>query len=116
VQQAGDTFDEEDLLSRLIGDRRLAGVVLQGFVANFPSQLDQLRKRLDQADGPGAALQAHSLKGAAAAVSAGGLHALAQAMEQAGRAGELDDFGELLPRTADEFEHFKCVLRHAGWV
>jgi HPt (histidine-containing phosphotransfer) domain-containing protein len=61
-------------------------------------------------------LEAHSLKGAAAAVSAGGLHALAQAMELAGRAGEWDDFGELLPRAADEFERFEKALRHAGLV
>jgi CheY-like chemotaxis protein len=116
AQPAGATFDEEDLLSRLIGDRQLAGIILQGFVADFPSLLDQLRMRLDVADGPGAALQAHTLKGAAAAVSAGGLHDLAQAMERAGRAGELDNFGELLPRTVDEFERLQSALRNAGWV
>jgi PAS domain S-box-containing protein len=116
AQPPGATFDEEDLLSRLIGDRQLAGIILQGFVADFPSLLNRLRKRLDAADGPGAALQAHSLKGAAAAVSAGGLHDLAQAMEQAGKSGELDNFGELLPRALDEFEQFKIALRHAGLV
>jgi PAS domain S-box-containing protein len=116
AQPAGATFDEEDLLSRLIGDRQLAGIILQGFVADFPSLLNQLRMRLDAADGPGAALQAHTLKGAAAAVSAGGLHHLAQAMEQAGKSGELHNFGELLPRTLDEFEQFKIALRHAGLV
>ena len=109
-------FDEKDLLSRLIGDRRLAGTILKGFLEDFPSLLENLQKRLDEADGPGAALQAHSLKGAAAAVSAGGLRALAQAMERAGKAGELDDFSELLPRTDDEFERLKGALRHAGWV
>jgi PAS domain S-box-containing protein len=116
AQPAGATFDEEDLLSRLIGDRQLAGIILQGFVADFPSLLNQLRQRLDAADGPGAALHAHSLKGAAAAVSAGGLHDLAQAMESAGNSGELDDFDELLPRTLDEFEQFQIALRHAGLV
>jgi HPt (histidine-containing phosphotransfer) domain-containing protein len=61
-------------------------------------------------------LQAHSLQGAAAAVSAIGLRALAQAMERAGRAGELKDFSELLPRTADEFARLKTVLQNAGWI
>src|ERR1035438_4860350 len=51
AQPAGATFNEEDLLSRLIGDRRLAGIILQGFVADFPSLLNRLRQRLDQADG-----------------------------------------------------------------
>src|ERR1035437_4638773 len=59
-------------------------------------------------------LQAHSLKGAAAAVSAGGLHALAQALEQAGRAGQWDYFGELLPRTADEFRSAGALLKRSG--
>jgi CheY-like chemotaxis protein len=115
-EQAGATFDEEDLLSRLIGDRQLAGTILRGFLQDFPALLHQLRQRLDQAGGPGAALQAHSLKGAAAAVSAGGLHDLAHAMEQAGKSGQLDDFDELLPRTLDEFEQFQIALRHAGLV
>ena len=116
ARPAGTTFDEEDLLSRLIGDRQLAGIILQGFVADFPCLLNELRMRLEAADAPGAALQAHSLKGAAAAVSAGGLRELAQAMERAGKSGELDNLGELLPRTLDEFEQFKSALRHAGLV
>jgi CheY-like chemotaxis protein len=115
-EPARATFDEQDLLSRLIGDRQLAGIVLQGFLTDFPSLLKNLRQRLDQADGPGAALHAHSLKGAAAAISASALGDLAQAMEQAGQAGELDSFSELLPRTADEFERLKGALRHAGLV
>ena len=115
-EQAGAVFDEEDLLKRLMGDRQVAGKILRGFLEDVPSVLHHLRNRLDEADGPGAALQAHSLKGAAAAVSAGGLHALAQALEQAGRAGQWNYFGELLPRTADEFAKLKTVLDGAGWV
>ena len=61
-------------------------------------------------------MQAHALRGAAAAVSAGSLRALAQAMERAGTAGDLDRFGELLPRAAGEFERLKSALRHAGWA
>ena len=109
-------FDEEALLNRLIGDRQLAAQVVKGFLGDFPSQLSKLRKRLDQADGPGVALQAHALRGAAAAVSAGSLRALAQAMERAGIAGKLDVFGELLPRAAGEFERLKSALRLAGWT
>lgn len=108
-------FDEEDLLDRFAGDRQFAAQIVNGFLADFPSQLDTLRKRLDAADGPGLALQAHALRGAAAAVSANCLRALAQAMERAGAAGTLHDFGELLPHAASEFERLKSALRHAGW-
>jgi PAS domain S-box-containing protein len=116
AQPARAVFDEEDLLNRLIGDRELAGALLKGFLEDVPAQLNQLQKRLDEADGPGAAMQAHSLQGAAAAVSAIGLRALAQTMERAGRDGELQDFSELLPRTADEFARLKTVLQNAGWI
>ena len=108
-------FDEERLLQRLLGDRRLAGQVVRGFLEDFSSQLNNLRKRFDESDAPGAALQAHALRGAAAAVSAGGIRVLAQAMEGAGKAGRLDDFGQLLPRAAGEFQRFKTALRQAGW-
>jgi HPt (histidine-containing phosphotransfer) domain-containing protein len=75
-----------------------------------------LRQRIEAADGPGAQSQAHTLKGSAATVSAEGLQALAQAMERAGTAGQLDRCGELLPRAVDEFERFKSTLESAGWV
>jgi two-component system sensor histidine kinase/response regulator len=109
-------FDEKNLLDRLIGDRQLAGMILQAFLEDVPTQLSQLRKRLDESDGPGATLKAHSLVGAAGAVSAGGLLTLAKAMERAGKAGELKSLGDLLPRTAEEFDGFKTVLENAGWI
>jgi PAS domain S-box-containing protein len=109
-------FDADALLKRLRGDRQLAAVVVKGFLEDFPSQLNILRKRLAEADGPGACLQAHTLKGSAATVSAGGLSAVALEMERAAGAGELEHFGELLPRTAEEFERLKTTLERAGWL
>jgi HPt (histidine-containing phosphotransfer) domain-containing protein len=93
-----------------MGDRQLAGTVLKGFLEDVPSQLNNLRARIEEADAPGARLQAHALKGAAATVAAEGLRAIALAMEQAGAAGQLDRCGELLPRAVEEFERFKSTL------
>jgi HPt (histidine-containing phosphotransfer) domain-containing protein len=116
AEPAAAIFDESAFLSRLMGDRPLAQVILQGFVADFPWMLDRLQKRFGEADGPGAALQAHALEGAAAAISAGSLRAIAQAMEDAAKAGRLSEFSELLPRTVHEFERLKDALRHARWA
>ena len=116
AELAASVFDAEALLKRLRGDRQLAGVVIKGFLEDFPSQLNILRKRLVEADGPGARMQAHALKGSAATVSAGGLSAVALEMERAAGAGELEHFGELLPRTAEEFERLKTTLERAGWL
>lgn len=109
-------FDAESLMSRLGGDRHLAGIVLKGFLEDMPFQLNNLRKVLDGADAPGAKFHAHTLKGAAATVSAESLREVAVAIERAGDAGQWDRCGELVPRVEEEFERFKSVLEHAGWV
>ncbi len=109
-------FDAEALLQRLMGDRQLAGEIVKGFLEDFPSQLNNLRTRLDEADGTGVRLQAHTLKGSAATVSAASLSAVAKEMEQAAGAGELDHCGALLPRTIQEFQQLHRTLEHAGWL
>ncbi len=109
-------FDEDSLVRRLMGDRELASAVLKGFIQDVPTQLNNLRQRLDAADAPGARSVAHTLKGASATVSAQSLQALAAAMEQAGVAGRLDRCIELLPGVAAEFERFKNSLQQSGWV
>jgi signal transduction histidine kinase/DNA-binding NarL/FixJ family response regulator len=115
-EQAAAIFDAEALLNRLMGDKQLAGKILKGFLADCPLQLNNLRKRLAEDDGPGARLQAHALKGSAATVSAGSLRAVALEMERAAGAGELDQFDKLLPRVLKEFERLKSTLQHAGWL
>ncbi|HXN49513.1 MAG TPA: PAS domain S-box protein [Bryobacteraceae bacterium] len=114
--RAAPAFDSESLLKRLMGDKDLARVIVRGFLEDFPSQLNILRKRLDEADGPGARLQAHSLKGSAATVSAPRLHAVALEMERAAAAGRMDRFGEILPRALEEFEKLKGTLERAQWL
>jgi CheY-like chemotaxis protein/HPt (histidine-containing phosphotransfer) domain-containing protein len=109
-------FDQETLLDRLMQDKELAAKVMNRFLNDCPSQLENLRRRLDEADGPGAGLQAHTLQGGAATVSANGLRAIALAIEEAGLAGRLDRVGELLPRAAEEFNRFKQTVESLEWV
>jgi CheY-like chemotaxis protein/HPt (histidine-containing phosphotransfer) domain-containing protein len=115
-EQADIIFNGEALLRRLMGDRPLAEMVVKGFLRDTPSQLDNLRLRLNEADEAGARLEAHALRGAAATVAAVSLHAVALAMEQAGTSGQLEQCGELLPRVLEEFERYKRTLQQAGWV
>jgi CheY-like chemotaxis protein/HPt (histidine-containing phosphotransfer) domain-containing protein len=109
-------FDAEGLLRRLMGDRQLAGKVIEGFLERTPATLDALRTRLDEADAPGALALAHALRGSSATVAAVGLQVVALAMEVAGKQGELDRCGELLPRAVEEFQRYKDTLERAGWV
>jgi HPt (histidine-containing phosphotransfer) domain-containing protein len=115
-QAAPAVFDPESLLKRFMGDRQFAGTILEGFLDDFPTQLKHLEKHCAEADQPGARLQAHTIKGSAATVSANRLSAVARDMELAAVAGKLDRLGELLPRVAEEFERLKTTLERAGWV
>ncbi len=109
-------FDAEGLLRRLMGDRQLAVKVIKGFLEGVPAQLNELRRRLVEADTTGARSQAHQIRGAAATVAAEGLRAIAMAIEEEGNAGQLDRCRELLPRAVGEFERFRNALELAGWV
>jgi len=109
-------FDVERLLWRLQGDRQLARITLNGFLHDAPAQLSNLRMRLDEADAPGVRSQAQVLRGAAAMVAAEGLRAIALAMEQTARTGQLDSCGDLLPRALEEFARFRTTLERGGWV
>jgi PAS domain S-box-containing protein len=114
--QTAVAFNQDALLRRLMGDRRLAGAALQSFLADCPLRLHRLRQRIAAADGSGVRSLAHALKGGAASVAAEALHGLAEAIEQAGAAGEVERCCALLPRAAEEFERFRSALKNAGWI
>ncbi len=113
---SNESFNETVLLHRMMDDRELASKVLQGFLYDCPSQLENLRRRLEEADAPGASMQAHTLKGSAATVAADGLRDIALEMEGAGKAGRLDRVGELLPRAVEEFRELRRCAERAGWI
>jgi PAS domain S-box-containing protein len=114
-EPAAAIFNADSLLRRLMGDRELAAAVLMGFVADAPSQLKRLCARLDESDAPGARLQAHTLKGAAATVGAEALHAIAAAIEADAAELRFDRCPDLLVRAIDAFEHFKSAVEQQGW-
>jgi HPt (histidine-containing phosphotransfer) domain-containing protein len=70
-----------------MGDKDLASKVIAGFLNDAPRQLRALKKMLDAGDADGARLQAHTLKGAAATVSAEALRALCSEAQDAAAAG-----------------------------
>jgi PAS domain S-box-containing protein len=109
-------FDESEMLHRLMGDRDLAGKIIGGFLEDFPRQLLTLKKRLEEGDAGGVRLQAHTLKGAAATVSALALRAAALEMEQAGIQGQLPRAAQLLPRMQEQLDQFKTTLAQTGWA
>jgi CheY-like chemotaxis protein len=108
-------FDRAALLERLMGDRELAQLIVNGFLADFPTRWNDLRLRLAERDQPGARMLAHTLKGSSATVSATTVSAICLQMEVAAANGQLDHCGELLARVGEEFARFKSTLEHCGW-
>ncbi|MFZ0805859.1 MAG: Hpt domain-containing protein, partial [Candidatus Sulfotelmatobacter sp.] len=70
----------------------------------------------EQGDSGGAGMQAHTLKGAAATVSAPGLQELARQIQQATSDGELSRAAALLSAVDEEFGRLKATLSQSGWV
>ena len=109
-------FDEKELVARLSGDQAFAREIVAGFLSDAPSQLRALQQLIEAGDVQAAALQAHSLKGAAATVSAPAVSKLSFQIEQALTAGNLSHAVCLLNQLAQQFERLRTVLAQSGWM
>ena len=109
-----DVFDNVGLLKRLMGNEALAERVLHLFLEAAPSQLSNLRRYLTEQDLPAARREAHTLKGAAATISASVLRGLALEAEQAAAAGECSRIEDVLPRMEDQLERLKTAIANRG--
>jgi HPt (histidine-containing phosphotransfer) domain-containing protein len=116
AKQLRNSIDSEAFLKRLKGDRQLAEMILKVFLEHSALQLSSLRGRLDDADAPGVRLQAHTLRGGSANVSAEVLRALCRETEEAAASNELSRARVLLPRLEEQFELLKVTLKQSGWV
>jgi PAS domain S-box-containing protein len=109
-------FDEPGLLKRLLGNRSLAQKIVRGFLDDAASQMTGLRAELEKADANAVRRHAHTLKGAAANVSANALREVALRAEHAAKAGELEDVASLLPALDQQLVNLKAALDRAGWI
>jgi len=116
ARPAAATFDAASFLDRLMGDRELAGTVIEGFLSDAPLQVESLRAFLEEGKQPGLHLQAHTLKGAAATVGAEALRTAAFALELTAAEGRLDLCPDLLVDVSDELERFQVEVQKSGWL
>ena len=104
-------FDRAGMLARLMDDEDLARVVADGFLADAPKQVEALRDSLAAGDGPAVLRQAHTLKGASAAVGGEALRAVAFEMEQAADAGDLAAVTARLPDLETQLARLSDAMR-----
>ncbi|MGQ9659287.1 MAG: response regulator [Thermochromatium sp.] len=96
------SFDPDDLLGRVLGDRDIACEVIDQFLLDAPARLQELRTGMESDDRVEVQRKAHSLAGLAANVSAMCLHGLASTLEEL--AGQ--------PVSSAEVERLVALMEH----
>lgn len=109
-------FDADLLITRVMGDRKLARMLVEAFVADSDDQLHRLREYIAARDAGNVHLQAHALKGAAANVSAPQLMAAAAALEKAAQPGAPESWEPLYKVILAAHAHLTRELAHSGWT
>jgi CheY-like chemotaxis protein/HPt (histidine-containing phosphotransfer) domain-containing protein len=105
-----DIFDKNSFLERLMGDEELAKEIIEGFIEDSMSQIATIKEAFDNRNLDGIHRQAHSLKGAAANISATALKELAYEIEIAGETGDLVKASSLIPKLDEQLEVLKKRL------
>jgi CheY-like chemotaxis protein len=107
-------FDEAALVERSVGDRDLAQTILCSFLADIPGRLEALKSHVEAGDAKSVERQAHSIKGAAAAVGGKGLAQLAFTIEKSGNAGDLSAARSGLEKLVFEFKRLKAAIENSS--
>ncbi|MCK9296988.1 MAG: response regulator [Desulfobulbaceae bacterium] len=103
-------FDLETMLKRLLGDKALARIVIEGFLQDIPQQMQVLHEVLAGGDAATAERQAHTIKGAAASVGGECMRAVAQEMEKAGKAGDLAAMRQRMAELEEQFDRLRQAM------
>jgi len=111
-----DAFDQKELLARLMGDQDLARKVIAGFLSDAPGQVAAMKSALEAGNVEGARLLAHTLKGAAATVSAPTLRGLCLNVQQAAAANQLERAKHLVPQIEEQLRLLEATLRQSEWL
>ncbi len=100
-------FDRIELLERLGGREDMLGRFTEMFIRNAGDYMGLLESALADGDLEQVRIQSHTIKGAAANISARRMRETAAAMEADARAGRRDREAELLNQLKDELREFK---------
>ncbi len=107
-------FVESAIVDRLMGDKDIARVIVQGFLDDMPRQIQELEDLLHKKDCAAVSRCAHTIKGASANVGAEALREVAYEMEMAGKAGESQALSDAFPRLGEEFRRLVETVRSSS--
>lgn len=107
-------FNEPDLIQRLMGDTDLEKAVIAAFLSEIPELILQLKQFVDAGNIANARLQAHTIRGAAANLSAGNLRAAAEQIEELCKQDDLESCKPGIAVLETEFDRFTNVTGSLG--
>jgi CheY-like chemotaxis protein/HPt (histidine-containing phosphotransfer) domain-containing protein len=109
-EQSLPVFDKSGMVERLMNDEDLIKMVVEGYIGDMPLQIEAMNGYIKAGDFTGVERQAHTIKGASAAVGGEAMRALAFKMEKAGNAGDLDTVITLMPEIDKQFTRLKKAI------
>ncbi len=109
-------FDEPALLKRLMDDRELEKVIIDAFLEEMPRQIAALKNEILNKNALTARLQAHTIRGASANLSADTLREAAHAAEILGEKGDLDGMAACLPGIEMQFALFEQTIKEMDFI
>ncbi|MEI6208896.1 MAG: response regulator [Desulfuromonadales bacterium] len=107
VDESVPVFARNDLLERLGGREEMLARFIGMFISNAAGYMESLQSAVEHGDGEQVRVQAHTIKGAAANISAGRVRETAAAMEVHAREGRVDEAAGLLRQLKEDLEAFQ---------
>ncbi|MGI6783190.1 MAG: PAS domain S-box protein [Aminivibrio sp.] len=111
LSSGSSVFDREAFFSKLMGDREEGLMLLEIFLETMPEDLEDLRRAVEDGDGPACAKAAHTIKGAASNGCARELASIARAVQIAAESGRLADVPELFVRLLYDYSLVEEAMR-----
>jgi len=115
IQDSNIIWDESDVLKRLGGNHPLLMRLIKVFLTDINSELIELKKAIDKNDIKNSQLHAHSMKGAAANLSAFKLQKISSYMENNAKHGNLKElkngYQNIERATQEIIEYFTIYLK-----
>jgi signal transduction histidine kinase/DNA-binding response OmpR family regulator/HPt (histidine-containing phosphotransfer) domain-containing protein len=111
VLMASEPMDVEESISH-VGDRHFWLQLVDVFLTEMPQRLQSLRERIEAGDPREVESIAHSVKGSCAEMLAEPMRQAAQALELAGREGNLADAPDLFEQLMDCYHTLEDLLHH----
>lgn len=114
TQAAGDIFDEAGIRDRLDDSDDLIQVVMRSFVESFPERIEELIQAYESRDGEHIRRVGHNMKGSSSTAGATAIMRTAMAVEDAGKAGDMQVIPACIDRIKSDFVKLKKLLTDGG--